>query len=238
MKASDASTWLYAKTAWVLRVALRYIVFFVVLWVIGTCVSCVGGIVETRKLEGLEREIRSCMDAQEYESALIKTRELKPSSSASAEQREYWSQKREGYDSEIIRLKRERDSSDPSYIPAPASSEDFAGKSYEYVARCFEEAGFTNVELVEEFYKRRERVIPTGRPGRTRTEVEPMPVFLPWTRGSVSEVEFGCLTDFTTEDHCQAGERIVIHYHGDGTEPITVNVVEAPRSVPVTKPED
>ena len=238
MKVSDVSTWLYTRIAAVGLLVLYCIAAAVSLSVIVSCVSCVGHVMEARELEGLEREIQDCIDAQDYESALVKTRKLNPSDSASSETQEYWARKQEDYIGTIVELKRKRDSSDPSYIPAPEPSEDLLGRDYVSVARRFEESGFTNVETVEEYYRPRTRKVPTGRPGRTRTEVEPTPVFFDWTRGSVSEIEFGYLTSFTTEDHCRMDERIVIHYHGDGSEPIRINVVETPEAIPFVKPED
>lgn len=225
-----ALTWSRTQLGRIGTTIVVYLIFSSIFGIIFTCASCMGGVVENGKLESLERRIQDDIDSQDYESAYLNTKELEPSSSASSEKKEYWTQKRTDYQDKIIELKRERDSSDPSYIPAPESSEDLLGRSYESVVRRFEESGFTNVKTVAESLPRT-RKVPTGRHGRTRTEVLPTPIFFNWTRGSVSKIEFGCLTSFTIEDHCRPDEEIVIHYHADGNEPI---VIPAPTPPEVT----
>lgn len=227
---STSATWLRTKLTRARDLITGYLVLTVVLSIVSTCGSCALSFADTWKLESVERQIQNDMESLDYESAYLNTKELEPSASSPSEKKEYWSQKRTEYQDTIIELKRERDSSDPSYIPAPESSEDLLGRNYDSVVRRFEESGFTNVKTVAESLPRT-RKVPTGRPGRTRTEVLPEPVFYSWTRGSVSEIEFGCLTSFTIEDHCRPDEEIVVHYHADGNEPI---VIPAPTPPEVT----
>lgn len=246
---STHAIWLRTKLTRARNLITGYLVLTVILSIISTCGSYVWSFIDTIKLESVERQIQDDMESLDYESAYLKTKELEPSNSASSEKKEYWSQKESEYQDRIIELKRERDSADPNCIPAPESSEELEGRNYKKVAGLFTDAGFTNVKFEAEFLTIR---VKTGRtrPGHSgyKDVRAPDDYWFTWTRGSVTKIEFGCLSSFTTEDHCKADEEIIIHYHGDGNEPISITVperpefdlpkVELPESVVVATPDD
>ena len=81
-------TWLRVKLTKALRLSFGYLAFFVLIAIISTCSSCVGDAMETRSLENVERQILNDIEEENYEHALLTTKELEPSGSASLKKKD------------------------------------------------------------------------------------------------------------------------------------------------------
>ena len=145
------------------------------------------------ELERIESEIQADISAGDYDSALMRTNELRLDDDYSSEQTESWDKKREMYIDIINEKKRESDANNPENVYAPKSSRDFGGLTGEEAKSAFEDAGFTNIELIQV----------GGSAG--------------WFKKAnlVEHINFAGKTDFTTEDYCKKDSRITIYYYAE-----------------------
>lgn len=162
------------------------------------CILYFGGVscshnMHVSDLERIEASIQSDIMAGDYDSALIKTNQLRLDDHYSNEQTQSWDKKREMYIDIINEKKRESDANNPDNVYAPKSSKAFGDLTGEEAKAAFEAAGFTNIELIQV----------DGSAG--------------WFRKAnlVEHINFAGKTDFTTEDYCKKDSRITIYYFAE-----------------------
>ena len=143
------------------------------------------------ELERIEAEVQADITAGDYDSALMKTNQLRLDDHYSDEQTRSWDKKREMYIDIINEKRREGDANNPDNIYAPKSSKDFKALTGDEAKELLESVGFTNVEMIQV----------EGKAGWFRKE------------GSVEHVNFAGKTDFTTEDYCKKDSKITIYYY-------------------------
>lgn len=176
-----------------------WVIIFILLAVLGVpsflyfgSVSCSHN-THVAELERIEADIQSDIMAGDYDSALVKTNQLRLDDRYSTEQTQSWDKKREMYIDIINEKKRESDANNPDNVYAPKSSKAFEDLTGEEAKAAFEGAGFTNIELVQV----------DGNAG--------------WFRKAnlVEHINFAGKTDFTTEDFCKKDSRITIYYYAE-----------------------
>lgn len=143
------------------------------------------------ELERIETEVQADISAGDYDSALMKANQLRLDDEYSTEQTQSWDKKREAYIDIIKEKKRESDAANPDNAYAPKSSRAFGDLTGEEAKAAFENAGFTNIELIQI----------DGNAG--------------WFRRAnlVEHINFAGKTEFTTEDYCKKDSRITIYYY-------------------------
>lgn len=170
--------------------------FMIIVLMALPCVLYFGGVscshnTHVSELERMEAEVQADISDGDYDSALMRVNQLRLDDGYSTEQTRSWDKKREMYVDIINEKRRESDANNPDNAYAPKSSQAFGDLTGEGAKAAFENAGFTNIELIQV----------DGNAG--------------WFREAnlAEHINFAGRTEFTPEDYCKKDSRITIYYY-------------------------
>ena len=128
---------------WIVLVFAAFILLFVVFFASGN----LSVKIEEKKLESIVSDIYSLMEEGRFDEALTKAEQVKYENDWSNEPKKKWDATRKALIKEI--KKKAKTYVDDYGIAVPLGSSDAKGMPYGDVERQFEQAGFTNIQVVK-----------------------------------------------------------------------------------------